>query len=188
MSGFSKKNPLIRRVLFQNVSSNVLLIKEIFDEVAVGSRFVLFEVKILILLQEQLKIRVTTSDDQICFLFIVNIEKIKIIPPPTTFPPIHRPRTQRLTESLIIFERLQNRNIFILQNTNTAGRAYNYTSAYYPKRLLVSIKHIRRSLLYLFSSSKTLMRYSSPDTSKFICLHGFFFSSYSQYYIVSYGN
>ena len=122
MSGFSKKNPLIRRVLFQNVSSNVLLIKEIFDEVAVGSRFVLFEVKILILLQEQLKIPVTASDDQICFLFIVNIEKIKIIPPPTTFPPIHRPPTQRLTESLIIFERLHNRNILILQNTDTAGQ------------------------------------------------------------------
>ena len=37
-------------MLFRKVCSNVLKIKEILDEVAVGSWFVLFEVKILHLL------------------------------------------------------------------------------------------------------------------------------------------
>ena len=35
---------------FRNVCSNVLKTKELFDEVAVGSRFVLFKVKVLIYL------------------------------------------------------------------------------------------------------------------------------------------
>ena len=126
----------------------------------------------------------TASGNQICFFFIVNIEKNKIrikkinldqstqvksLPqtyfflgfikstdpptnrPPTTYPPTHRLPTQRLTESIIIFERLDTRNIFILQNTSTAEKTYNYTSVYYPKRLLVSIKHIRKIQLFLFS-------------------------------------
>ena len=45
---FTKKNSLTRQVLFQNDCSIFLSIKEIIDEVAVDSRFVLFEVIILI--------------------------------------------------------------------------------------------------------------------------------------------
>ena len=120
----------------------------------------------------------TASEYQICFLFTVNTKKKKIkIGPPTTFPLTHRPSNQRLAESLIIFERLDNRNIFTLQNRNTAEKTYNSTSVYYPKGLLVSIKHIWRSQLHSFSSFKTLILYSSPDISKFISTHGFFFSS-----------
>ena len=78
-------------------------------------------------------------------------------------PLTHRPPTQRLAESFIIFERHANRNMFILQNANTSGKTYNYTSVYFPKILLVSVKHIRRSQLYLFSSFETLMFYSSQD-------------------------
>ena len=69
----------------------------------------------------------TTSGDQTCFLFIV--KKKNKIRPPTIYPPI-----QRLAESLIIFERNDNRNIFILQNTNTAGKTYGYALVYYPKK------------------------------------------------------
>ena len=47
MKEFIKMNYLTRQMLFRNVYSNFLEIKEIFDEVAVGSRFVLFEVIIL---------------------------------------------------------------------------------------------------------------------------------------------
>ena len=65
--------------------------------------------------------------------------------PPTTYPPTHRLPTQRLTELILIFGRLDNRNIFVLQITSTAGKTFNYTSVYYPKSLLVSIKPIRRS-------------------------------------------
>ena len=118
----------------------------------------------------------TASGDQVCFLFVVKIEIIKIRPL-TTFTPTHGPPTQRLTESLIISERLGNTNIFILQNTRTAGKTYNYTSVYYPKRLLVSMKHIQKSQLYLSSSFKTLMLYSSPDISKFISMRELFFRS-----------
>ena len=117
------------------------------------------------------------SGKQICFFFIVKIEKIKIRiakvnrnqsaqaksqpqtcfylvfiksmdnrpknqPTTATYLPTHRPLTQGLAESIIILERLDNRNVFILQNTSTAGKTYNYTSVYYPKSLLVSIKHI----------------------------------------------
>ena len=110
------------------------------------------------------------------------------IRPPTTYPRSHRPPTQRLAESWIIFERHDNRNIFILQNLKTVGKTYNYTLVYYPKRLLVPIKHIRRSQLYLFPSFRTLMLYSSPDISKFISTHGFFFGSQCEYYIVSWGD
>ena len=39
---FTKKNSLARQMLFRNVCNNFLQIKEIFDEVAIGSRFVLF--------------------------------------------------------------------------------------------------------------------------------------------------
>ena len=61
-----------------------------------------------------------------------------------------QPTTQRLAESINIIERLDNGNMFILQNTSTVGKTYNYTLVYYPKSLLVSIKHIRRNQLYLF--------------------------------------
>ena len=132
-----------------------------------------FEVKILIHLQELLKIRLSASGDQICFLFIANTEKIK------TRPPSHRPPPQQVTESLTLYERLDNRNILILQNTNTSGRTYNYISVYYRVyiiSLLVSIKHMQRSQSYLFSSFKCLMLCSSPDISEFVSTHGFFFS------------
>ena len=65
--------------------------------------------------------------------------------PPTTYPPIHRPLTQRLAKSIIIPERCDNRNRLLLQNTSTAGKTYNFTSIYYPKSFLVSIKYIRRN-------------------------------------------
>ena len=70
--------------------------------------------------------------------------------PPTTYSPTHWLTTQRLTESIIISGRVDNRNIFILQNTNTAEETYNCTSVYCPKSLLVSMIHIRRSQLCLF--------------------------------------
>ena len=72
-----------------------------------GNRHPLFclKLKYFYVFRISLKIRVTASDDQICFLFIVKIEKIKIRPM-TIFPPTHRPPTQQLTELLIIFERL----------------------------------------------------------------------------------
>ena len=115
----------------------------------------------------------TISDNQICFLFVANIGKIKTRPA-TTFPPTHRPPTQRLTESLIIFEILDNRNIFILQNTDKAGRTYkNYTSVYYPKHLMVSINHIRRSQLYVFSNFKC---FTLPQIFKSSFLRMNFFS------------
>ena len=50
MNGFTKKYSLKRQMHFRNVCSNVLYTKEIFDEVIVGSRFVLFEVKVFIYL------------------------------------------------------------------------------------------------------------------------------------------
>ena len=50
MTEFTKKNSLTRKMLFRNVRSNFLEIKEIFDKVAVGSWFVLFKVIILIYL------------------------------------------------------------------------------------------------------------------------------------------
>ena len=69
--------------------------------------------------------------------------------PPTTYPPTQRLPTQRHTELIIIFRRFDNSNIFILQNTRTAGKTYfgkNFTSVYYPRSVLVSIKHMRRSI------------------------------------------
>ena len=70
--------------------------------------------------------------------------------PPSNYWPTHWLLTQRLAESTMIFDRLDNRNIFILQIRNIAGKTYNYTSVYYLKSLLVSIKHWQRSQLYLF--------------------------------------
>ena len=61
-----------------------------------------------------------------------------------------QPPTQRLAESIIILERLGNRNKFILQNTIRAGKTFNYALVYYPKSLLVYIKHIRSGKLYSF--------------------------------------
>ena len=94
--------------------------------------------------------------------------------PPTTFPAIHRLPTQWLTESTIIFRRLSNRNIFMLQNTSTAGKIYNYTSVYYPKSLLVSIKHMQRRQLYLFFYFLNFNLYSSPDIQNYFLLMNFF--------------
>ena len=92
--------------------------------------------------------------------------------PPTTYPPTHRLPTQRIAESVIIFERLDNRNIFILQNTKITEKTFNYTSVYYPKNILVSIK-IHGGVNYIyFCSFKTLMHYFSPDI--FISQHFFF--------------
>ena len=48
MDEFTKKNSLTRQMFFWNVSSNFLKINEIFDEVAVGSWFVLFEIILLL--------------------------------------------------------------------------------------------------------------------------------------------
>ena len=44
MKEFTEKKVLTRQMHFGNVCSNLLLIKEIFDEVAEGCWFVLFEV------------------------------------------------------------------------------------------------------------------------------------------------
>ena len=97
--------------------------------------------------------------------------------PTTTYPTTHQLPTQRLTESIIIFARVGNRNRFILENTSTAGKTYNYTSVYYPKRLLVSVKHIRKIQLFLFSKFLNFNLYSTSDISKLLFTHGFFFSS-----------
>ena len=64
-------------------------------------------------------------------------------------PFTHQPPTQQLAESIIIFERLDNTKIFILKNTNTAGKTYNYALIYYLKSLLISIKHIWKSQLQI---------------------------------------
>ena len=91
-----------------------------------------------------LKIGVAASDDQICFLFIVKIEKIKIRPL-TTFPPTHRPPTQQLTESLIIFERL-------------------YIDIHFAEH-----KHSRENRkLYFGVSSKTPISFHKPHTDESI--------------------
>ena len=44
-------------------------------------------------------------------------------------PSTHRPKIHRPTDK-ILFQRLDNQKIFILQITNTAGKMYNYTSVY----------------------------------------------------------
>ena len=79
MKEFTKKNSLTRQMLFRNVCSNSLQIKEIFDEVAVGSQFVLFGV---LSYNTYISLGIAWSD---CFpkfvsslLSVVNIEKIKI--------------------------------------------------------------------------------------------------------------
>ena len=116
-------------------------------------------------ISKQLQNRVTASDDQICFFFIVNIEKIKIritkktstkvhrqnyypghvfswvllnartTEPPTNrpltiYPPTHRPtdhptpnpKTRWINNHTW---KIDNRNIFILQNTNMVGKTYS---------------------------------------------------------------
>ena len=73
-----------------------------------------------------------------------------LLNPRTSDPPTNPPPIQRLTESIIIFGRLDNRNTLILQNTNAAVKTYNYTSVYYPKSFLVSIKHKWKNQLHLF--------------------------------------
>ena len=53
--------------------------------------------------------------------------------PPNHRPPNHRPTDPILTDPTdkILFKRLYNRKISILQNTNTAGEMLNCTSVYY---------------------------------------------------------
>ena len=87
------------------------------------------------------------------------------------FYQMHGPPTQQLAESIIILERLDNRNLFILQNISTAGKTFNYTSVHYPKSLLIFIKHIRRSQLYLFFQ---VLNQSSADTSRVLSTHEIF--------------
>ena len=116
-------------------------------------------------ISKQLQNRVTASGDQICFFFIVNIEKIKIRitkktstkvhrqnyypghvfswvllnartnEPPTNrpltiYPPTHRPTDHPTTNSKTRWInnhtwKIDNRNIFILQNTNMVGKTYS---------------------------------------------------------------
>ena len=96
----------------------------------------------------------TASDDQICFSFVINIEKIEIRPL-TTFLPTHQPPTQRFTESLIIFEILGNKNVFILQNTNKAGKTYKL---YFGVLSKISIgfhkAHTKESVMYIYSKNQ----------------------------------
>ena len=84
---------------------------------------------------------------------------------------------RRPGKSIIIFERLDKRNTFILYNANRAVKTYNYTSVYHPKSILISRKHIRRSQLFIFLVLETLMLYSSRDISKLLSAYGFFFFS-----------
>ena len=72
-----------------------------FDEVPVSSRFVLFEVITLIYIFRN-------------FLGFIKltVHRLPANRPTTTYPPTHWLPTQRLTELIIIFERLGNRNIF----------------------------------------------------------------------------
>ena len=116
-------------------------------------------------ISKQLQNRVTASGDQICFFFIVNIEKIKIritkktstkvhrqnyypghvfswvllnartTEPPTNrpltiYPPTHRPTDHPTTNPKTRWInnhtwKIDNRNIFILQNTNMVGKTYS---------------------------------------------------------------
>ena len=84
---------------------------------------------------------------------------------------MHGPPTQQLAESIIVLERLDNRNLFILQNITTAGKTFNYNSVHYPKSLLISIKQIRSSQLYLFFQ---VLNYSSANTSRLLSTHELF--------------
>ena len=74
---------------------------------------------------------------------------------PTHRPTDHRLRTywaptQWLAESLIILERLDNRNIQYSFCRTQTQQGKQKTILHYTKSLLVFIKHIRRSQLYLF--------------------------------------
>ena len=50
--------------------------------------------------------------------------------PTNQTPPTHRPTDSMITDPVIIFKRLDNRETIILQNTNTAEKMKNYTSIY----------------------------------------------------------
>ena len=130
---------------------------------------------------------INVSKIQQIYCYFMDFRKVNppTIRPSTTYPPTHQLPTQRLAESIIVFERLDNRNIFILQNTNTARKAYNYTSVNYPKRLLVSIKQIWRSQLYLFFWFLNFSALLLPRYFKVTFCAWFFFSSQCEYYIVS---
>ena len=90
------------------------------------------------------------------------------------FYQIHWPLTHRLTELLIIFERLDNRKMFILLNTTTAWKIYNYTSKYYLLDLCFH-KHIQMSQLCVCSRLWISLLYSFPDNSNYFLGMGFSF-------------
>ena len=89
------------------------------------------------------------SDDQIRFLFIVKIEKIKIRPL-STFPPTHRPPTQRLTESLIIFERLDNRNIYFAEHKHLWDNIKLYFDVLSKKSIVFYKATTEESIIFIF--------------------------------------
>ena len=74
-----------------------------------------------------------------------------LLNPPTTDhlltdSPTHRPTDQILTDPTdkILFKRLHNRKISILQNTNTAGKMLNCTSIYYLLKEFISLYKFER--------------------------------------------
>ena len=70
--------------------------------------------------------------------------------PPTTYSQTHQSLVHQLTKLLIIFERLHNRKIFILQKT------YYYVSFYY--LLIIYCKSIQVNLMSLLVSIKHIQR------------------------------
>ena len=76
------------------------------------------------------------------------------------------PPTQQLAESITIFEGIDNRNIFILQNTNTAGKTCNGSSVYCPKSLLVSMNKSSHLEVFL---GKGVLKLRSKFTGEYPC-------------------
>ena len=54
---------------------------------------------------------------------------------------------QRLAESLVTFERLDNRNILILQKRNTAGKTYNFFGILSKKSIVFYEIHREESII-----------------------------------------
>ena len=94
------------------------------------------------------------SQPQTCFSWFLlspRTSTLLINQSPATYAPTHRPLTyrpltQRLAESINMFEWPENKK----NNHLAEHRTHNYTLIFYPKSTLVSIKHIPRSQLYLF--------------------------------------
>ena len=55
--------------------------------------------------------------------------------------------TQRLAESLVTFERLDNRNILILQKRNTAGKTYKFFGILSKKSIVFYEIHREESII-----------------------------------------